>query len=267
MVKQNTTSEDIQSIIKSIPSDTVIGEFSGRDSVAAILKALENPSINHILPVASFAATEYGEFQSLEKNYEQMVNRVDELYGKSKKILPLIYYSNPGLWSVINGRFVEEMNRKFGFYSPCIGCHAYFHLLRVPMALNLSKKIISGERESHDGRVKINQLGSSLDIYRRITEYFGVELLIPIQDMENGDEVKKLIGWNWDEGKDHPSCIYSKNYTDINGKTLYDKEKIDNYLNNFLYPICIRLGELLIEDENVDQETMINAIKEMSDIW
>ena len=45
----------INRIIKELPNDVVIGEFAGRDSVAAIIKALEDESINRILPVASFS--------------------------------------------------------------------------------------------------------------------------------------------------------------------------------------------------------------------
>ncbi|MCC5909347.1 MAG: hypothetical protein JJT76_02785 [Clostridiaceae bacterium] len=267
MIKQNTKPLKIKNILEAIPKDTVIGEFSGRDSVAAIIKALEDPSIQHILPVASLAPAEYGDFQSLETNYQQMVVRVKDLYGESKTIFPLIYYSNPDLWSVINGRFVNDIHRKFDFYSPCIGCHAYFHLLRVPMALKIGRKIISGERESHDGRIKINQLASCLSTYKKISEHFGVELLIPLRHMEDGDEVEKLIGWDWQEGKDHPSCVYSGNYRDIHGRTIYDEEKIQDYLKGFLYPVCIQLGELLLKEENPDKSTMVETLKRMGDIW
>ncbi|AKL94577.1 hypothetical protein CACET_c11120 [Clostridium aceticum] len=267
MTKQNTSQQDIKNILETIPNDTVIGEFSGRDSVAAILKALEDASIQHILPVASLAPTEYGDFQSLEKNYQQLVIRVKDLYGEDKTIFPLIYYSNPDLWSIINGRFVNDIHRKFDFYSPCIGCHAYFHLLRVPMALKLGKKIISGERESHDGRIKINQLSSSLSAYKKITEHFGVELLIPLRYMEDGDEVEKLIGWEWQEGKDHPSCVYSGNYKDIHGRTIYDEEKIQAYLKNFLYPVCIQLGEVILKVENPNKSEMVEALKRIGDTW
>lgn len=266
MVIHNTNQKNINNILETIPKNTIIGEFSGRDSVAAIIKALEDPSIQHILPVATLAPTEYGDFQSLEKNYQQMVVRVKTLYGESKRIFPLIYYSNPDLWSVINGRFVNSIHRKFDFYSPCIGCHAYFHLLRVPMALKLGKKIISGERESHDGRIKINQLSCSLSTYKEITEYFGVELLIPLRYMADGDEVEKLIGWEWQEGMDHPSCAFSGNYKDIHGRTVYDEAKVQAYLKDFLYPVCIQLGKFLLMEENPNKSKMMEALKEIGDI-
>ncbi len=266
MIMSKNENEDIHYIsekIKHLPKETVIGEFSGRDSVAAILKSLEQSDVKFILPVATLSPTEYGDFDSLEINFDQMVKRVNEIYGDKKKIFPLMWYSNPDLWSIMNGRFVEHINRKFGFYSPCIGCHAYFHILRVPMALDLGKRIISGERESHDGRVKINQMAITLDVYKDITDHFGVELMTPLRHMSDGDEVEKLIGWNWKEGKNHPSCAYSKNYTDTKGKVIYDIEKIESYLKDYLYETCIKLGKVLIKDQNADKSTMLEVLKEI----
>lgn len=266
MIKQNTQPEYIKNLIGSLPKDTVIGEFSGRDSVAAILKVLEDTHIKHVLPVASLSPTEYGDFDSLDRNYRNLVSRVESLYGGEKKIFPLIYYSNADLWSVINGRLVEYVNRKFGFYTTCIGCHAYLHLVRVPLALKLGKKVISGERESHDGKVKVNQLGCSLETYERILDDLGVELMVPLQKVEDGRAIERLIGWEWQEGKDHPSCIFSGNYRDLEGKALYDEKKIARYLDEFLYKVCVKLGRLIIEDENADKQKMIEVLMEDGDI-
>ena len=262
MVQKMTKMCKINEIIKSTQEDIIIGEFAGRDSVAAILKALESESVRTILPVASFSPTEYGNFESLEHNYMHMLERVERLYGNEKTILPLLYHSNPDLWSVINGRYVDFLNKKFGFYTPCIGCHAYLHLLRIPLSLKLGKKIISGERESHDGRIKVNQTAESLDTYKRIAEYFGSEILMPIRYINDGNEVEELIGWEWDEGKGHQSCVFSGNYSCPNGTVDYMKKNTIEYLEKFLYPSCIALGELIIEDEDATREKMIRTLKD-----
>lgn len=259
-MKQKSLKE-IYNLIKDLPKDTVIGEYAGRDSVAAILKALEDDSINNILPIASFSPTEYGDFEILESNYDQMVKRIKELYGDKKTIYPLIYYSEFDLWSVLNGRFVDYIIKKFGSYSPCMGCHAYLHVLRVPIALKLSKRIISGERESHDGRVKINQTEESLDAYQRIVKDLGAELIMPIRNMEDGNEVEKLIGWEWKEGKKHQTCAFSGNYKCVDGSVNYDKEKLQEFLDEYLYPVCLALGKLLIEEENPTKEQMIELLE------
>ncbi|MCF8037391.1 MAG: hypothetical protein K9K62_11005, partial [Desulfobacteraceae bacterium] len=45
-----------------------------------------------------------------------------------------------------------------GHYTPCTGCHLYLHAVRIPLARMLGNvPIIGGERESHSGKVKVNQ--------------------------------------------------------------------------------------------------------------
>ena len=252
---------EIYKTLLTLPSDTVIGEFAGRDSVAAILKALEDDTINHILPIATFAPTEYGDFRILESNFNRMRNRVQAIYGDKKRIFPLVYYNNFDLWSVINGRLTDYLLKKFGFYTPCIGCHAYFHLVRIPIALKLGKRIIAGERESHDGRLKINQSAEALNSYKKIASHFAVDLLMPIRNWDNGDEVEQLIGWNWEEGEAHQTCAYNGNYSDIDGTVLYAKEKITAYLNEFLFPVCISLGNLLANNPGASKKQMLDELK------
>lgn len=261
MARQIMKISDLNNLLINMPKSTVIGEFAGRDSVAAIIKAIESPSINYILPIASFSPTEYGNFDSLESNYKQMVNRIETLYGDKKVIFPLAFYSNHDLWSIINGRFLDHILKKYGFYTPCIGCHAYLHLIRILISLKIGKKVISGERESHDGKIKINQSSESIDTYINIADYFGAEMITPIRYMKNGHEVEELIGWNWEEGQDHQSCAFSGNYSNIYGQVYYDKNKTSEYLNDFLYPICTLLGDLILENENITKEKMIQALK------
>lgn len=259
--------KEFDTLLINMPKNTVIGEFAGRDSVAAIIKAMEAPLINYVLPIASFSPTEYGNFESLEKNYEQMVKRVKDLYGDKKRIFPLVFYSNYDLWSIINGRFVDYVLKYYGFYTPCIGCHAYLHLIRIIISLKLGKKVISGERESHDGRIKINQSSEAIDTYIKIAKYFGAKMLTPLRHLAAGEKIEEIIGWNWGEGKGHQSCAFSGNYADINGKVSYDKDVIIDYLNNFVYPICTLLGDLLLENDNITKEEMIQAIKDRGEFF
>jgi len=246
--------------IEGLGSDVVIGEFAGRDSAAAIIKAMEEKDINHVLPMATFAPTEYGDFNSLKYNVKSTKKRVDEIHGNTKTVDDLVTYSNSDLWSVLNGRFAYSLREKYGFFSSCIGCHAYFHLVRIPFALQLGKRIISGERESHDGRIKINQLGPCLDLYQKITAYFGVQLLMPLRGMQEGRDVVDLLGWDWEEGGSQPACALSGNYSDTKGNVHYDLDALTYFLHEFLYPVAIDLGELIIENPKADRQTMLKAI-------
>lgn len=224
---------------------TVIGEFSGRDSVAAIMKAFEDPSVQYILPVATFAGTEYGDFDVLFENYKKMVEIVKARYGDQKTIYPLIEYSNKDIWALMNGRMIALNANEHGYMTPCIGCHLYFHLTKLPFALALSGRIISGERASHDGRIKVNQLDDSLDSYQDVIKACGGELLMPIRDISNGEEIESLIGWEWEEGQDHPKCVLSGNYRDEAGKAIYDEEELKSYLKEGLIPLGRMIGQRL----------------------
>jgi len=263
MLSENTPSKTIQNLLAELPKDTVIGEFSGRDSVAAIIKAFEDSGIRHILPVASFAGTEYGKVENLKENHENLKERIENLYGKDKTIHPLIFYSNPDLWSVINGRYTSLIIERFGFYTPCIGCHAYFHILRIPLALQLGGKIISGEREIHDQRIKVNQLPLCLSFYKKILAEFGVELLFPLKNIQSGKEIEKLIGWEWKEGKNHPECSYSGNYRDLQGQAVYQEEKINHFLETFLGPVLKKVTKLFIENQEISRAELIKEVEKI----
>ena len=221
---------------------TVIGEFSGRDSVAAIMKALEDEAIQYILPIATFAGTEYGDFDVLYENYEKMLAMVADRFGQTKTIYPLLEYSDKNLWALMNGRQMSMNSGDYGYISPCIGCHLYFHLTKLPFAMALSGRIISGERASHDGRIKVNQLDVSLDAYQEVIRNCGGDLLMPIRDLAAGDLIEELIGWQWAEGKDHPKCVLSGNYRDKDGKAVYDAEKLSAYIKERLIPLGTLIG-------------------------
>ncbi len=226
-------------------STTVVGEFSGRDSVAAIMKAFEDPSIQYILPIATFAGTEYGDFDVLYSNYEKMIEIVKERYGDQKRVYPLLEYSNQDIWALMNGRLISINDASYGYMTPCIGCHLYFHLTKLPFALQLSGRIISGERASHDGRIKVNQLDQCLDSYQEVIAACGGSLLMPLRKLSSGDAVERLIGWQWAEGKDHPKCVLSGNYRDMDGKAMFDEGPLNDYLERRLIPLGKLIGKQL----------------------
>jgi len=261
MFRLNTSPDEIESILENVPKTTVIAEFSGRDSVAAVMKSLEGYKMKNILPIASFAGTEYGDVEPLYENHKNLIKRIHIKHGHEKRVYPLIIHSSPDLWHAINGRFTAELIEKFGFYTPCIGCHAYFHLLRMPMAKKIGNCIISGEREGHQGRIKLNQLPECLDTYERILAHFDVDLLHPVRKIHKNEEIENLIGWDWDEGAQHPECVFSGNYRNLDGDVKYDPEQLSLYLETFLYPACIKLGELMLSENNPTKEQMVEVVK------
>ena len=216
--------------------NTIVAEFSGRDSVAAIIKAFQDDRATHILPVMSFAGTEYGDVSSLIENYEKLKKHVHANYP-SKVLYNLLHFSLPDIWHIMNGRFATEVINLYGFYNPCIGCHLYFHGTKVFFSRHFSNIIITGERESHDGKIKVNQLKKTLDVYKEIFEEFDITLWSPLAEISSGQIIQDLIPWTWEEGKDHPNCVLSGNYRDINGKARFDEEDLDRYLELYIKPV------------------------------
>jgi hypothetical protein len=223
--------------------DTIVAEFSGRDSVAAILKAFQNEEVTYILPVMTFAGTEYGDPNTLVKNYEKLKAYVEKTYP-TKVLYDVIHYSLPEVWHIINGRFISESINRYGFYNPCIGCHLYFHGTKVFFSKYFKNIIITGERESHDGSVKVNQLKVTLDAYKDIFKAYDISLWSPLAEISSGQAIQDLIPWPWDEGQDHPSCVLSGNYRDIDGKAIYEVIQLEKYLEDYIKPVGRGLVQL-----------------------
>lgn len=239
--------------------NTMVAEFSGRDSVAAVLKAFQEDQVTHILPVMSFAGTEYGDPTILIDNYQKLKEHVKVMYP-SKVLYDLHHYSLPDVWHIMNGRFVTEMIDLYGFYNPCIGCHLYFHGTKVFFAKHFSKIIITGERESHDGKVKVNQLKKTLDVFKNLFDDFDITLWSPLAEISSGQAIQDLIPWPWEEGKDHPNCVLSGNYRDVKGKARYDEEALDRYLEFYIRPVGQALIRLNLGE--IDQAEFKNQVGE-----
>ncbi|AEH07557.1 hypothetical protein [Methanothermococcus okinawensis] len=241
--KKTNLSKETMDIInnKGINLENItIGEFSGRDSAAAIIKAMESEEINVVLPIVAFTGTDYGDINIFYKNWEILNRRINQIY-KNKTLLPLHFMFEPKLWNALNGRFAVEILKKYNYYTPCIGCHAYLRIIRIPLAKQLSGKIISGERIHHNNDFKIDQFKEVLEIYHKLCNDFDVELLLSVKDILDGDRVKEIIGYKWEQGKNQFSCVFSGNYRDKDGKVIFDKENILSILNEFTYPSSVEI--------------------------
>ncbi len=243
--KELTLSDETYNIIDKNGiklNEIVIGEFSGRDSAAAIIKAMEKDDINVVLPIMAFTGTDYGDKKIVYKNWNILNERIKKLYkNKNKILLPLHFMFEPKLWNALNGRFTVLISKKYGYYSPCIGCHSYLRIIRIPVSKHLGGKIISGERIYHDKDFKIDQLEETLKVYSKICDEFDVELIFPVKYIQEGSKIKEIIGQNWEQGKNQFSCVFSGNYRDKEGNVIFDREKILKILNEFIYPSSVEL--------------------------
>lgn len=214
-------------------------EVAGRDSAAAAILAAQSGDFDAFMPTAVFTGTEYG-------NWNQVIRCAEVIADASgnMRCYDLIFLGSPGLWSALNGRLMRELIGRFGSHSPCLGCHLYMHLVRVPLAWHIgAKTIISGERVSHDGKIKINQTKQALDLYQQIMSFAGIDLIMPVREISDGKDIKKIILEEWDQGAKQLQCVFSGNYYGVRNEAILTDGDI-SYLEQFALPFAKKIIEM-----------------------
>lgn len=208
-----------------------IAEIAGRDSIAAVLKACETEEIEAIVPTVAYTGTEYGNW---EVSFEKIKIIKERL---NVKVFNTIVLGSPKFWWKLCGRYTTHLFETYGFCSLCTGCHLYFHSVRIPLAKMLhSDLIIGGERESHDGKIKINQTSIALDSYSKLVKKFNITLLLPLRNIDSGQSVEQIIGQKWEEGEEQLECVLSKNYLDPDGNVTIHEESVQRFFDEFALP-------------------------------
>ena|GEM_PF-199378 len=245
---------ELESLVDSFSGKKVgIAELAGRDSIAAAIKALEEDEMEELLPVYTYTGTEYGSFDYLDKAVEWLKGRL----GRGK-VYDLVVLGSPKFWHALNGRWVRELIRRYGFYTPCIGCHVYLHASRIPLARALSvSRVISGEREYHGGLEKLNQIPLAISAYQFLLSRFGLTLLTPVVEVRSDEEIDEIIGAKWHEMGDQLQCVLSSNYRDATGDFScspehFDLIRVQGYLSEFALPVASRVIEGLLRGGEKD---------------
>lgn len=211
-----------------------IAEIAGRDSIAAVIRACELRHFDVVLPTVAYTGTEYGEWAV---TFEKVSVLKDMLKRRRVRVFDPVVVGSPKFWWKLCGRYSARFAKKYGVYSPCVGCHLYFHAIRIPLAKKLNCSfIIGGERESHDGRLKVNQISISLDSYQAFMDKFGIELYLPIRHVQSGEEIASILDMPWNEGEGQVECVLSKNYVEADGSVSFPEEAIIQYFQEFAFP-------------------------------
>jgi len=227
-----------------------IVEIAGRDSVAAAVKAVEDEGFTDLLPTYVYTGTEYGAWSSVGEAVKRLSKRLPEI-----RVHQPLVFGSPLFWQALNGRFINELIVRHGFFTPCIGCHLYLHSVRIPLALALGKApIISGERENHDESIKINQISEALTVYQEIAKGFGIRLLFPLRHISEGNRIKEILGFKWDQGKDQLGCILSGNYRRLDGSISITGKQVLKYLEEFACPLTREIIETYVAGQIPDHK-------------
>ena len=110
-------------------------------------------------------------------------------------------------------------------------------MMRIPIATYFgATKFITGERELHGNRKKLNQLPEILSLFKDLLAKRGIELIQPIRKIKEDGEIFKLLGTEWKSAEPF-NCIFSKNYYDETGEISFDLHKIIKSITDFYFPL------------------------------
>lgn len=209
-----------------------IAEISGADSIAAVLQyAADHPECTEVLPTYVATGTEFGDFGAIEHNVKWL--REELLRRNGPTLLDLERSADESLWRAINGRFAAVLTERYGQWLPCVGCHLYLHLMRVPIAERVGSRIvITGEREHHDARTKANQEARVLDAYRQVLAHAGVTLEMSVRQVTTRNALFELLGERWAGGSPQLECVLSGNERGLSGAEVSSAPEalIDDYV-------------------------------------
>ncbi len=234
-----------------------IADAAGKDSAAAVIYAVRNGMAEEILPVAICSGAEIRDWDAFSANMVRLQQQVKNLSGTMHDFIVL---EDRRFWWSFCSRFTHLLVERFGFYSPCVGCHTVFHTMRSLLAHSGGiKLIISGEREAHDNMRKINQLPIALDSYQKICRHIGVTQVFPLRHIASEICVRSMLEFPWDRGKILPECALSGNYLSIDGTLLVNTDKVAIYYREFAVPAALEIIDGLLKDPYSHVESLLQT--------
>ncbi|HEY5517755.1 MAG TPA: hypothetical protein VIL15_05810 [Coriobacteriia bacterium] len=239
-----------------------IVEVAGRDSIAAAMAAVRERGFTTLLTTSVATGTEYGDEGAPARASAYLA----ELLGGDVEVLPPLRLGSPRLWAALNGRFAVVTAERFHITSPCLACHLYMHLARVPLSLALGGvPIVAGERDTHGGRLKLSQTPSGIEACVRILARAGVELFEPIRRLRDCEEIATLVGPGWEPGARQLCCVHSGNYAGLDGEVVFDELAYARYVRGFLEPAGTAVVEAWHDTPEPDYEALVRAVLEGPD--
>jgi hypothetical protein len=235
----------------------VLVEVAGRDSVAAAMALARQGGLRRLLPSVVYTGTEFGEVEALLSNVERLRNMIEPL---GVEVMEPVVLGSPLWWRATIGRVNALLSRRYGPWHVCVGCHMYLHAVRAPLAWEAGiSRQVGGERLGHKGKVKINQTLPAVEAYRSVLADFGVELELPLLELDDEEAILSLAG-DWGEGEDQPDCVLSGNYRDPDGGVAYDESALRSYLEEYLKPATSRIFRSLKAGGETDYEAVVMGV-------
>ena len=242
----NLVPEGIRDRYMSIGNRVLLTDFAGRDSIAACMQILKDEKIDSVIPVGDIVPSRYGDTDSYSRNWENLAQLIGKNHPNTD-LKPWFIVDGQDFWKIINQRYVPQIIRKFGWFTPCIGCHFHFYAMRSVLVEILGdKKIIlaSGEKRLHkNGKRKANQTDAAVNAYAKFSLERGIDHRFPIHNFESEEQIVSLIGTQWKEGGSQMSCIHSGNDQDDYGRLKFTEQQISEIMAEYILP----MGQKYIE--------------------
>lgn len=227
-------------------SKIAIAEIADRDSIAAVVKIAREGKVKEVLPIADAVPPLYGD---LNKAFDEVFWLKQRVAEYDCKVHDLIFLEANNLYNTLVARYKNYLIARYGFYTPCLSCHLYFHSVRVPIVKALGgTKVIGGERKSHDGRIKVSQIPIAVEYYAKAVRALGGELVLPLWEIENTKEIIKMTY------PDNPqlSCMFKETYGTLPERIKHDDMKLRAFFHEFAIPLDIRLINAMTSEEHAD---------------
>lgn len=223
-----------------------IAEIAGKDSIAATKMVIQRNRGAVIIPSIVYTRTEYGGFDSYFRSVYFLEKVADQHNVIIKEVQSL---SDERLWNILCMRYQYQIFHKFGFFAPCIMCHLFAHVLRIPLyAKHDADAIITGERFLHNTTQKVNQHPLTIECYKEIFSYVGIVLEQPLAMIANTEAVDSEIGdINIIKHANDTKCVLSGN---LDGCCVNESE-LKKFLDNFTKPIGIYVAEQMKDGQKI----------------
>lgn len=218
-----------------------IVEIAGKDSVSAAHNFIRQNEIDVIVPTIVYTRTEYGDFESYRKSIAYLSS-----YAKLRNIqvANLCELHDEVLWNLLCAKYQYCISQKYGFCTPCIMCHLFAHLIRIPLYIEIcASGIITGERYSHNGSIKVNQHLLTVKCFQELFNKKGIFLIQPLLNIDELAIIEnEIIDYEDINHINDVKCILSGNMHGVN----YDNDFFRNKLCEFLFGFVAPIGEYIV---------------------
>jgi len=233
--------------LRKIPR-IALGEICGSESITAVHTALDRSTMDAFLPTIVYTGAEHGHWQTvLEKlsSFKKLVEKSLRIY-----CLEPIILGAPAFWWALNGRLMAEMNKRFNFYTPCLGCRLYSLAVRVPLCKKIGcAMILSGITPVSAGSYVVNASEDVMYYCKTMLSSFGINLIKGTQTTQSTEQ--KTDSTAADIADVCSLCILKDNYKMPN-KLYREQPDTQKYFEQFAIPAAAKIISRVLSGRKTD---------------